>query len=78
MKPKVFLAIAMFNIIYCSFKSTPNATTHSILRSNQLTNSVAQEPEGSSPHSQQPATVPCPELVKSNPPPPSQSPQDPF
>jgi hypothetical protein len=26
-----------------------------------LTNSVAQEPEGSSPHSQQPATGPCPE-----------------
>jgi hypothetical protein len=28
-----------------------------------LTNSVAQEPEGSSPHSQQPATGPCPEPV---------------
>jgi hypothetical protein len=27
------------------------------------TNSVAQEPEGSSPHSQQPATGPCPEPV---------------
>jgi hypothetical protein len=26
-----------------------------------LTNSVAPEPEGSSPHSQQPATGPCPE-----------------
>jgi hypothetical protein len=37
-------------------------------------NSVAQEPEGSSPHSQQPATGPCPEPVKSNPYPPSQSP----
>jgi hypothetical protein len=31
-----------------------------------LTNSVAQEPEGSSPHSQQPATGPCPETVESN------------
>jgi hypothetical protein len=41
-------------------------------------NSVAQEPEGSSPHSQQPATGTCPELVESNPTPPSQSPQDPF
>jgi hypothetical protein len=29
----------------------------------QLTNSVAQEPQGSSPHSQQPATGPCPEPV---------------
>jgi hypothetical protein len=33
----------------------------------KLTNSVAQEPEGSSPHSQQPATGPCPEPVESNP-----------
>jgi hypothetical protein len=39
-----------------------------------VTNSVAQEPEGSSPHSQQPATGPCPERVESNPQPPSQSP----
>jgi hypothetical protein len=39
-----------------------------------LANSVAQEPEGSSPHSQQPATGPCPEPVESNPHPPSQSP----
>jgi hypothetical protein len=28
---------------------------------------VAQEPEGSSPHSQQPATGPCPETVETNP-----------
>jgi hypothetical protein len=39
---------------------------------------MAQEPEGSSPHSQQPATGPCPEPVESNPHPPSQSPEDPF
>jgi hypothetical protein len=39
-----------------------------------LTNFVAQEPEGSSPHSQQPATGPCPQTVESNPHPPSQSP----
>jgi hypothetical protein len=39
-----------------------------------ITNSVEQEPEGSSPHSQQPATGPCPEPVKSNPHPSSQSP----
>jgi hypothetical protein len=32
-----------------------------------LTNSVTQEPEGLSPHSQQPATVPYPELVEFNP-----------
>jgi hypothetical protein len=38
-----------------------------------LTNSVAQEPEGSSPHSQQPATGPCPEPVESNPHSPSKS-----
>jgi hypothetical protein len=31
-----------------------------------ITNSVAQEPEGSSPHSQQPATGPCPETVEFN------------
>jgi hypothetical protein len=34
-----------------------------------LTNSVAQESESSSPHSQQPATGPYPEPVESNPPP---------
>jgi hypothetical protein len=28
---------------------------------------MAQEPEGSSPHSQEPATGPCPETVESNP-----------
>jgi hypothetical protein len=39
-----------------------------------LTNSVAQEPEGSSPHSQQPATGPCSEPVESSPHPPTQSP----
>jgi hypothetical protein len=42
-----------------------------------ITNSVAQEPEDSSPNSQQPAIGPCPEPVESNPHPPSQS-QDPF
>jgi hypothetical protein len=39
-----------------------------------LTNSVAQEPEGSSPHSQQPATGLCPEPVEFNPHQQSQSP----
>jgi hypothetical protein len=39
-----------------------------------INNSVAQEPEGSSPHSQQPATGPCPKPVESNPHPRSQSP----
>jgi hypothetical protein len=39
-----------------------------------LTNSMAQKTEGSSPHSQQPATGPCPEPVESDPHPPSQSP----
>jgi hypothetical protein len=34
-----------------------------------LTNSVAQEPEGSSPHSQKVATFPYSEPVESNPPP---------
>jgi hypothetical protein len=38
-----------------------------------LTNSVAPEPEGSSPHSQQPANCPYPEPGESIPPP-SQSP----
>jgi hypothetical protein len=41
---------------------------------NKITNSMVREPEGSSPHSQQPATGPCPETVESNPHPPSQSP----
>jgi hypothetical protein len=36
----------------------------------KLTNSVVQEPEGSSLHSQYLATSPYPEPVKSNPPPP--------
>jgi hypothetical protein len=31
----------------------------------KLTNSVVEEPEGSSPHSQQPATGPCLETVES-------------
>jgi hypothetical protein len=39
---------------------------------------VAQEPEGSSPHSQQPTAGPCPEPVEYNLHPPSQSPEDPF
>jgi hypothetical protein len=48
---------------------------HSLLlqtrcKQNQLTNSVAQEPEGSSLHSQQPATGLCPEPVECNPHPP--------
>jgi hypothetical protein len=49
----------------------------------QLTNSVAPEPEGLSPHSQQPATGPYPVPIESIPhthtyTPPSQSPQDLF
>jgi hypothetical protein len=39
-----------------------------------LTNSVAPEPEGSSPHSQQPANDPSPEPAESTPHPPNQSP----
>jgi hypothetical protein len=39
-----------------------------------LTNSVAQEPECSSPHLQHSDTGPCPEPVESNPHPLSQSP----
>jgi hypothetical protein len=48
------------------------------MNKNTLTNSMAQEQKGSSLHSQQPTTDPCPELVESNPHPPTQSPQDPF
>jgi hypothetical protein len=43
--------------------------TEIIVRQN-VTNSVAQEPSGSSPHSHQPATGPYPEPVESNPHPP--------
>jgi hypothetical protein len=39
-----------------------------------LTNSVAPEPEGSSPHSQQPSNGPYPEPDESTPHPPNQSP----
>jgi hypothetical protein len=39
----------------------------SVTAQEELTNSMAQEPEGSSLHSQQPATGPCPEPVESNP-----------
>jgi hypothetical protein len=39
-----------------------------------LTNTVEQEPEALSPHSQQPATGPCPEPVESNPLPPPPKP----
>jgi hypothetical protein len=43
--------------------------------STTLTNSVAPEPEGSSPHSQQPVNDPYPEPGESTPhPPPNQSP----
>jgi hypothetical protein len=43
------------------------------------TNSVAPEPKGSSPSSQQPAARPYPEPAESTPhPPPSHSPEDPF
>jgi hypothetical protein len=49
-------------------------TVHLLPLFRRLTNSVAQEPVGSSPHSPQPATGPCPEPVESNPHPPSQSP----
>jgi hypothetical protein len=41
----------------------------------QQTKSVAQEPEGSSPHSQQPATGPYPEPVESSPHPPAYLPK---
>jgi hypothetical protein len=45
---------------------------------NRLTNSVAPEPEGSSPHSQELANGPYPEPGESTPHPPNQSTQDPF
>jgi hypothetical protein len=38
-----------------------------------LTNTVTPEPEGSSPHSQQPASDPHPEPGESTPPPPTPS-----
>jgi hypothetical protein len=41
---------------------------------NILTNSVAPEPEGSSPHSQEPANNPYPEPGESTPHPPNQYP----
>jgi hypothetical protein len=44
----------------------------SLEASTELTNSVAPEPEGSSPHSQQPANGPYPEPGESTPPSPSQ------
>jgi hypothetical protein len=44
----------------------------------QLTNSMATEPEGSSPQSQEPANGPYPQPGESTPHPPNRSPQDPF
>jgi hypothetical protein len=49
--------------LHCGYTKYKKLTTY-------LPNSVAQEPEGSSQHSQQPATGPCPEPVESNPQPP--------
>jgi hypothetical protein len=54
-----------------SYSGSPGLKSR--LRHTIVTNSVAQEPEDSSPHSQQPAIGPCPEPVESNPHPPSQS-----
>jgi hypothetical protein len=51
-----------------------NHETQSVL----TTNSVAPEPEGSSPYSQEPATTPCPEPSESTVHPLSQSQQDIF
>jgi hypothetical protein len=45
----------------------PDGVFHIKLKINCITNSVAYEPEGSSPHSQQLATGPYPEPVESNP-----------
>jgi hypothetical protein len=49
-----------------------------LILSSQLANSVAQEPEASSPHSQRPATGLYPKPTGSTLHSPSQSPQDPF
>jgi hypothetical protein len=61
---------------YWTMEKSPKTCFFQVQHHSQspLTNSVAQEPEGSSPHSQQPATGPCRETVESNPHPPSQSP----
>jgi hypothetical protein len=53
--------LAFLNAAYCDYELV------------KISNSVAKELEGSSPHSQQPATGPCPETVESNPHPTSQS-----
>jgi hypothetical protein len=47
------------------------------METDELTNSVAPEPEGSSPYSQEPATSPYPEPTGSDLYSPSQSPSDP-
>jgi hypothetical protein len=60
---------------------TPCSLVHSNLNSSSLlsvTNSVAPEPEGSSPHSPEPATDPYPEPGESTPRHPNQSPQGPV
>jgi hypothetical protein len=67
--------------ISCTLLWTPlTQITSSYMYPLNVTNSVAQEPEGSSLHSQQLATGPYSEPTESNPqpPPPSQSPEDPF
>jgi hypothetical protein len=52
------------SVVECIKRSLSHEST------NVTTNSVEPEPEGSSPHSQQPANGPCPEPGESTPPPP--------
>jgi hypothetical protein len=57
----------IFSLQACSQTPSVYALHLSMRDEVLLTISMAQEPEGSSPPSKQPATDPCPELVKSNP-----------
>jgi hypothetical protein len=69
-RPRFVRAVAP-RIIIIIIIITSNKTSHfTIIKINclTLTNSLVQEPEGSSPHSQQPANSPCSEPVESNPP----------
>jgi hypothetical protein len=65
----------VFHCLRNACSSTPGKTDRTFLVT-FITNSVAPEPEGSSPHSQQPANGPYPEPGEFTPhtPPPSQSP----
>jgi hypothetical protein len=72
--PRMWNQGSLFSrILSFSYQNMNSVSSSDKLSFHQLSNSVVQEPEGSSPHSQQPATGPYHEPVESNAPPPPQA-----